>query len=98
VLGHADEAADVLRLLHRKFSSGITLKELSSVAHVLVSVTRIDPPRRAAKWKYNEMIAWFSANWAVIEPWMPLIALRDRYGRMIDGEREMIERHIAGTY
>jgi hypothetical protein len=97
-LGLADEAADIRWRLSLKFSSGVTLKELGSIANVLVSVTGIDPPGRAEKRKYNEMVAWFGANWAAIEPWMPLIALRDRNGRIIDGEREMIERRITATY
>jgi hypothetical protein len=81
-------------MLQIKFSSGVTLKELRSLATIIVLFGSVVPPGRNAKRHFPEMVKWFVDNWAQITPWLPLIALRDQNFRVIDGHREGLEKGI----
>jgi hypothetical protein len=81
-----------LRILSAKFSSGITFKELRSVAQVIVERGHIDPPCRDAKRNFGLLVAWFRRNWTGVLPWLDVIQLRDENDCVIDGMREMIEK------
>jgi hypothetical protein len=88
---------DEFHVLMRKFSSGITIRELSTVAELLATLANILPPSRDAKRNFRLMIAWFRAKWASVAPWLPLVHLRDEYDRVIDGAREVAEKSKQNT-
>jgi hypothetical protein len=83
-----------LRFLQMKFSSGIRLHELRSVAAIVSQMTQIEPPERRAKRSYPLLVKWFKDNWGCVAMVLPLIQLRDAKDRVIDGRREMCERGI----
>lgn len=75
-----------------KFSSGVTLTELRSVAEVIVECSGIGPPCRDAKRSFGLLLMWFRRNWAVIVPWLEIIQLRDENDCVVNGTREILER------
>lgn len=79
------------RWLAVKFSSGVTLKELSSVAEIASVLAQVDGPSREAKRNFRLLVCWFKKNWNRLVPWMACIHLRDRELRVIDGTRELME-------
>jgi hypothetical protein len=85
-------ASEEFRLLQIKFSSGVTLKELRSVAAIIVMFGQVTPPGRNAKRHFPEMVKWFVNNWTQISPWLSFITLRDQNLPIIDGHREGIEK------
>jgi hypothetical protein len=85
------------RALQAKFSSGVSLKELRSIAIVIAAHARIRPPSRDANRSYGLMVVWFIARWSDVAPWLPFVALRDATGRAIDGCREAVERGLLGV-
>jgi hypothetical protein len=85
------------RALQAKFSSGVSLKELRSIAAVIAMHARIRGPSRDANRSYGLMIIWFIAQWADVAPWLPFVELRDATGRPIDGRREAVERGLIGV-
>jgi hypothetical protein len=89
----AAESAAV-RVLHSKFSSGVRLGELRSVALVLASLAHVSAPGRDTNRQYSLLMRWYDRNWTQIAPFLPLVQLRDADGRPIDAHRELAERHI----
>jgi hypothetical protein len=72
-------ASEEFRLLQVKFSSGVTLKELRSLAAIIVSFRPVAPPGGNAERHFPDMVKWFVDNWAQVSPWMPFIALLTRF-------------------
>jgi hypothetical protein len=83
------------RILQAKFSSGVTIHELQSVAEVLAGCTGLLPPGREAKRSFPVLVKWFVSSWARISPWLAVIELRDECGQVIDGQRESLEKKPA---
>jgi hypothetical protein len=79
------------RLLQAKFSTGATLREITSVAEVISLLAQIPGPSREAKRNVGEMVRWFKWNWGVVRAWLPLLHLRDSDNLVIDGTREIGE-------
>jgi hypothetical protein len=79
-------------LLRFQFSSGVTMRELASVAEVLAITAGTTGPGREEKRSFRALIGWFVRSWAVIGPWIPSVALRDAQGHPITGGREREER------
>jgi hypothetical protein len=80
------------KILQAKFSSGVTIRELQSVAEVLAGCTGILPPGREAKRSFAVLIKWYVRSWPRISPWLGIIELRDERGLVIDGQRESLEK------
>jgi hypothetical protein len=80
------------RVLAAKFSTGVTIRELASVAEIVSSLARISPPSRDAKRNFGLMIRWFRSRWTSVAAWLPFISLCDDDLRMIDGARELCDK------
>lgn len=76
------------------FSSGFCLSELKAVSMILTTFFNVPKPNRDEKRSSTLLLGWFINNWSLIEPFLPLIQLRDKNNRIIDGKREMIETGI----
>jgi hypothetical protein len=88
----SSSAQHALSLLQLRFSSGVSLAELRSVAVVVAEMGGISPPPRDSKRSFQLLIEWFVANWACVGPWLAFIELRDAANRPIDRMREMVDR------
>jgi hypothetical protein len=86
---------DEFKFLQAKFSSGICLRELCSIAIILSQLTGFPKPNRDVKRSYLLLIKWFKDRWDRVLPWLPLIQLRDEENRPIDGKREISERGLG---
>jgi hypothetical protein len=86
--------SDEFRILQARFSSGLRLRELRSLALVFASIAEIAPPDRDTKRGYVPLIKYFRANWAVLSPFLPFVQLRDENDFPIDGRREGLERSM----
>jgi hypothetical protein len=86
---------DEFKFLQAKFSSGLCLRELRSIAIILSGLTGVLEPNRDVKRSYLLLIKWFKERWSQILPWLPLIQLRDGEDRPIDGRREISERGLG---
>jgi hypothetical protein len=86
--------SEVLGLLQVRFSTGVSLCELRSVALVLCTLANLPSPSRECKRRFELMVQWFVSNWMAIVPWISLVQLRDSEGRPIDRIRELVDRHI----
>jgi hypothetical protein len=73
--------------LTHHFSSGVRHRELCSVALVLSHCFGFTTISRDARRSYPVLIKWFHDNWAIIEPVLPFVALRDATDRIIDHHR-----------
>jgi hypothetical protein len=82
--------------LRSQFSSGIRFNELKSIAKIAIMLTNVEPPTRAMKRHFPQMIQWFHNNWDRLAPIMPCIQLRDEHYFPIDGNRELVEQHLIG--
>lgn len=88
------QTSNVYRALIQKFSSGVTLRELTSIAIIICQINpEIKGPNRNEKRNYNLLINWFSANWEYLSPLLPLIELRDENNEVINGQRELNEMY-----
>lgn len=81
----------VWTILKWHFSSGIRLKELASISIILSSIIKIQQPTRDERRSFPLLLNWFSLNWMLIEPLLPIINLRDSSDQIIDGRRELYE-------
>jgi hypothetical protein len=80
------------RFLQAKFSSGVTIRELQSVAEICAGCAGILPPGREAKRSFRVLLQWFRDYWVRISPWLCVIELRDEKGLVIDGQREFMDK------
>jgi hypothetical protein len=74
-----------------KFSTGVTLKELRSIAAVVAHLSGVKGPSRNVNRNRLLLLQWFMDYWRVLSPWLALTHLRDSDGRVIDGSREFFE-------
>jgi hypothetical protein len=81
--------------LQAKFSTGVRLSELKSIAAILARITGFPGPSRDAKRSYILTVKWFKDNWKWVLPWLPLVQLKDARNMVIDGQREAKERGTA---
>jgi hypothetical protein len=79
------------RLLQIRFSTGVTLREISSIAEIVSILARIPGPSREAKRNVAVMMRWFRSNWPLVSGWLPALQLRDKDDRVINGKREIGE-------
>jgi hypothetical protein len=87
--------SDEFRFLCIRFSSGLTLKELRSVALVVAKVAGHPPPPRASLRNFQVLVEWFIEHWSVLMPILPFIGLADAEGIPIDGRREVFEKGLG---
>lgn len=88
------ESSDMYRIIIQSFSSGVTLRELTSIAVIICKIVpKISEPSRMEKRCFNLLIEWFASNWELISPVLPFIHLCDENKKVINGERELIEMH-----
>lgn len=88
------ESTREYHILKMNFSSGFCLSELKAVSMILTTFFNVPKPNRDEKRSSTLLLGWFINNWSLIEPFLPLIQLRDKNNRIIDGKREMIETGI----
>jgi hypothetical protein len=62
---------DEFKFLRAKFSSGLCLRELRSLAILISHFTGILEPNRDIKRSYVLLIKWFKEHWDLILPWLP---------------------------
>lgn len=74
-----------------KFSSGVTLRELKSIATVIGGLVRVNAPSRSQKRSLSGIVKWFADNWDIVGSVLPFIHLMDENGKVIDGFREYSE-------
>jgi hypothetical protein len=79
--------------LRLSYGSGVTIKELSSLALVISLISKVPRPSRGARRTFGGLIEWYEVHWTAIEPLLPLIQLRDTSDSVIDGNREIF--HLA---
>jgi hypothetical protein len=82
------------RFLQMKFSTGVTLRELSSIAMIVSSFAAVQPPSRDAKRRFPSLLQWFRDSWSAIAPFLPFVQLLDEKGLAIDGRRELVEKNV----
>jgi hypothetical protein len=87
--------SDEYRILQGKFSSGVSVHELQSVAVLIAQLGRIDPPSRAEKRNGADLVRWYVKHWEHVTPWLAMIELRDQDGMAISGRRELSEKGVA---
>jgi hypothetical protein len=75
-----------------KFSSGVTIRELCSIAKLAAGLAKIKPPPRDAKRNWPNLMHWLIERWSIVYPWLAVMNLLDSDGRAIDGYREFFER------
>jgi hypothetical protein len=80
--------------LQAKFSTGVRLPELRSIATIVCHLANLQPPSRDENRSCALLMRWFCSRWAVIAPWLPSIRLLDETGKPIDGVREMADMGI----
>jgi hypothetical protein len=90
----ASPSQQVLGFLQNRFSTGVSLAELSSVAVVVAKFAEIEPPARDSKRRFQLLVEWFAVNWAVVGPWLLLVDLRDSGCQPITRVREIMERGV----
>jgi hypothetical protein len=89
-----DFAGPTLRALHARFSTGLRLPELRSIAAIICHLVGIARPSRDMHRSYPLMVKWFAENWAEVSPCLNVVQLMDAEERAIDGSREMAEMRI----
>jgi hypothetical protein len=90
------DSDEVERVLHAKFTSGVRLPELRSVAFVLSHFAMVSSPDRTEQRTYPRMVNWFKQNWSAVLPWLHLVNLVDAQDTIVDGRRELYERcHVV---
>lgn len=88
---HCPDQLRIWSILKWHFSSGIRLKELASISIILSSLIKIPQPSRDERRSFPLLLNWYSANWILIEPLLPMINLRDSKDQIINGTRELYE-------
>jgi hypothetical protein len=77
--------------LQARFSSGVRLRELGSIATVIAAIAGLPRPNRPTRTHYLLLLQWLRTNWAVVQVWLPFITLLDDRGVPIDQNRESVE-------
>jgi hypothetical protein len=80
--------------LRARYTTGVRLHELASVAVIAARLACVPQPKRDTRRHFVLLITWFRENWARVAPWLLCIGLRDEGDRPIDGRREAIDRGI----
>lgn len=81
------------KTLIQRYSSGVRLPELCSLAKILSTIlSGVVEPSREEKRSFPLLIEWYHTYWDVISPMLPYIQLRDENNQVIDGRREIIEK------
>jgi hypothetical protein len=93
-LAEATSLSGEFRLLQMKFSTGVRLNELKSIAQVLALLANVKPPTRDMNRHHSQLMRWYSDNWEHILPCLPMVHLCDQQGMPIDGNRELVERKL----
>jgi hypothetical protein len=87
---------EVERALHAKFSSGVRLPELRSLAFLISHLATIGGPDRSEQRTYPRIVNWFRKNWSAVLPWLAIVNLVDEHQAVVDGRRELYERcHVV---
>jgi hypothetical protein len=86
---------EIWRVLLAKFSTGVRLPELRSIAAILCVVADLPAPSRDANRSCVGMVQWFCADWGAVTPWLAWVELLDKDERVIDGNREMNDMGIS---
>jgi hypothetical protein len=81
-----------LQVLQAHFSSGVLLRELSSIAIIISSLAGIRQPSRDTRRRCPLLMEWYRANWGVVAAWLPYVRLRDERLLPIDQQREFWEK------
>jgi hypothetical protein len=77
--------------LQARFGSGCAFAELRSIAAIASAFLGLSLPRQAKR-TLPALVQWFSANWDVFAPFLPLISLIDACGEPVSFIRELSER------
>lgn len=86
------ENSNEYRVLIQNFSSGVTLRELCSIAIILSTyVPGVKMPNRDEKRNYPLLIEWYCNNWELVCPMLPYINILDANKEIINGERELMD-------
>jgi hypothetical protein len=83
------------RILQLRFSSGVTVHELSSVAGVLTRLVDVKAPSREENRNFSDLMKWYQRWWPRISPWLHLVNLRDERGHVVDYRREQFDRRCS---
>lgn len=84
----------VYQYLIFKFSSGVSHKELYSIAQIVSMNTQI-PLQRAHSRDFRVLVKWFSDNWEKVFPIVNIINLRDENNEIISLSREINSHNSA---
>ena len=77
------------KILQQHFSTGISLPELRSLAHIIQQIYHLDPIDRETNRSVSLMIQYFIKYWALIEPLLPYIQILDDNMQPINGNRQL---------
>jgi hypothetical protein len=80
--------------LRLKFSTGVRLTELKSIAMVLSMLAHVKPPTREMNRSHSLLMQWYHDCWTEILPFLSVVQLRDSYDVPIDGQREIVDRRM----
>jgi hypothetical protein len=82
------------KALHLRFGSGVSVRELQSIATLIAQFAQIPGPSRSEKRNGIQLAKWYKRSWETVSEWLPLVELRDGNDRPIDGAREVFEKHL----
>jgi hypothetical protein len=80
------------QVLQAHFSSGVLLRELSSIAIIIASLSGIKQPNRETRRRCPLLMQWYHNNWDTVGAWLPYVSLRDERLLPIDQWRERLEK------
>jgi hypothetical protein len=87
------EDCEEFRFLQSRFSTGVTLRELRSIATIVSLIGGLPAPSRNEKRGFRGLVSWFRKNWEGAIAVLPFVQLRDEDDVPIDGIRELHEKH-----
>ena len=79
-------------ILQQKFSTGITIKELTSIAVIISNACpnlKLTKITRETKRTFSSLIQWFIDNWDAVYPILSYITLYDDSGNEINSSAEL---------
>jgi hypothetical protein len=94
VVAEARASSGEFQALQLKFSTGVRLTELKSIAVILARLACIKPPTRGMNRSHVLLMEWYRDSWAEILPFFSAIQLCDQYGVPLDGHREIVDRRL----